>query len=61
MRGLLTIERLVEDEEEAWNEDEGVDAMVNPVKICNFVAIFFGENISCDGIEQDSDHLSKRN
>lgn len=34
------MERLVEDEEEAWNEDAGVDAMVNPVKICNFVAIF---------------------
>lgn len=27
--------------EEAWKEQVGVDAMVNPVKICKFVAIFF--------------------
>lgn len=27
--------------EEAWKEQVGVDAMVNPVKICKLVAIFF--------------------
>lgn len=39
-RRLLRL-RLRLEVEKAWKEQAGVVAMVNPVKICKFVAIFF--------------------
>ena len=62
MRGCLT-KRLLE-LEEAWNEEAGVDAMVNPVNICSFVAILREKSVEMlqnlmDRIQQDGDHFSK--
>ncbi|KAM0985973.1 hypothetical protein ACFX13_013431 [Malus domestica] len=57
------MQRPLELEEEAWKEEAGVDAMLNPVNICHFVAILREKSVEMlqnfiDRIQQYADHLS---